>query len=676
MSRPTSWIYWAARLAIGVDGLGAETKGTRFGVKSMRQQKPKAEDRLRRSEMHLAVAQQLGQTGSFTWKASTNERLWSAEIYRSFEIDPALGPDLEKVFERVAPNQRDHIRRLSELVSRGVVSMDEIVKLLFPDGSIKFIHLKSQALRDDEGELEVVGALSDITKFKAAENSVRESELKLLQITEAVPGLIWSNGPDGEPTHINQRMLDYSGMPFEEFMHRGWEAFVHPADYPETSEAFWYAIQTGNSYQGVMRLRRADGEFRWHHARCEPLRDPQGRIIQWYGLSVDIDERKQAEDGLRRSEAYLAEAQKLSHSGSAAYTETKVHYLSEEAFRMFGFDPREGLPSRKAALERIHPDDRERARKEARKSVEQKKDYKLEYRFLLPDGTVEYIEADAHPKFSASGELVEVVSTIIDVTERKRAEAQVAELAHLSRVMTLGQFTASIAHEVNQPIGSARNNARTALNFLDRNPPDLSEVREALGCIVADADRAGGIIERIRDQTKKVPARSDSFDLNRAIEEIIGLAQSMITENGVSVQIRLASGMAPVQGDRVQPQQVVLNLILNAVEAMRSIEMDERQLSISTEQSDANGTLVAVRDSGSGIDPEHLELVFEAFYSTKSGMGMGLSICRSIIAAHGGRLWADSTESGGALFQFTLPSVKSAVARRFSMRESSKNASL
>jgi len=232
------------------------------------------------------------------------------------------------------------------------------------------------------------------------------------------------------------------------------------------------------------------------------------------------------------------------------------------------------------------------------------------------------------------------------IVRGQRAEASLqtvqAELAHVS--MTLGQLTASIAHEVNQPIGSARNNARAAMNFLDRSPPDLGEVREALGCIVADADRAGGIIDRIRDQIKKVPPRSDRFDLNRAIEEVVGLAQSMITENGVSLQTRLASGMVPVLGDRVQLQQVVLNLILNAVEAMSSAKANERELLITTDQTEANGTLVAVRDSGPGIDPKHLERVFEAFYSTKSGMGMGLSICRSIIAAHGGRLWAAASE--------------------------------
>jgi C4-dicarboxylate-specific signal transduction histidine kinase len=294
-----------------------------------------------------------------------------------------------------------------------------------------------------------------------------------------------------------------------------------------------------------------------------------------------------------------------------------------------------------------------------------------------------YVKASGKPVFDGSGKFLGYRGTGTDVTaivRGQRAEASLrtvqAELAHVSRVMTLGQLTASIAHEVNQPIGSARNNARAALNFLDRSPPDLGEVREALGCIVSDADRAGGIIDRIRDQIKKVPPRSDPFDLNRALEEVIGLAQSMITESGVSVRSRLASGMAPVHGDRVQLQQVVLNLILNAVEAMSSVEMEERQLLITTEQSEANGTLVAVHDTGPGIDPKHLELVFEAFYSTKSGMGMGLSICRSIIAAHGGRLWAAAAQPRGAIFQFTLPNAKSSIAGPFTMRHSRKKTSL
>jgi C4-dicarboxylate-specific signal transduction histidine kinase len=223
----------------------------------------------------------------------------------------------------------------------------------------------------------------------------------------------------------------------------------------------------------------------------------------------------------------------------------------------------------------------------------------------------------------------------------------------------LGQLTASIAHEITQPIASARNNARAARNFFGQQPPELGEVREALSCVVGDADRAGDIIDRIRDHIKKSPPRKARFDLNATINEVLVLARSAINENGVSVQTRLAEGLPPVQGDRVQLQQVVLDLILNAVEAMGSVEARERDLSISTEPNQTDGVLLAVRDSGPGIDPGHLERVFEAFYTTKSsGVGMGLSICRSIIDTHGGRLWADVNEPRGAAFRFTLPAAE------------------
>jgi signal transduction histidine kinase len=226
----------------------------------------------------------------------------------------------------------------------------------------------------------------------------------------------------------------------------------------------------------------------------------------------------------------------------------------------------------------------------------------------------------------------------------------------MNRVSMMGELAASLAHEITQPIATARNNARAALNFLDKQPPDLGEVREALDCVVGDADRAGVIIDRIRDHIKKAPPRKHRFDFNEAINEVIGLAQSAIAENGVSVQIRLSEGLAPVEGDRVQLQQVILNLVLNAAEAMTAVDKGARDLLISSEQSRTNGILVTVRDSGPGIDPKHIERVFDAFFTTKpSGMGMGLSICRSIIDAHGGRLWADANDPRGAAFQFTLP---------------------
>jgi C4-dicarboxylate-specific signal transduction histidine kinase len=325
-----------------------------------------------------------------------------------------------------------------------------------------------------------------------------------------------------------------------------------------------------------------------------------------------------------------------------------------------------GLPDFEALRQRTHPDDRSRVAEEIQEALRQKRDFELEFRIVLPDGTVKYLQAIGHHLFSVHGELVEVVGTNVDVTERKRAQEErerlrqlESDLAHMNRLSIMGELAASLAHEVKQPIATARNNARAALNFLDRHPPDLGEVREALACVVGDTDRAGQIVDRVRDHIKKAPPRNDCFDINRAITEVIALARSEAANNGVSVQTRLTEGLSPVQGDRVQLQQVVLNLVMNAVEAMSSVGEGARDLLISSEQSQGNGVLVAVRDSGPGVDPEHLNRIFEAFYTTKArGIGMGLSICRAIIDAHGGRLWAAANEPRGCVFQFTLPAIR------------------
>src|SRR5712671_5101271 len=511
---------------------------------------------------------------------------------------------------------------------------------------------------------------------------------------------------------------------------------------------------------------------------------------QGVAFVLDLTERKKAEDALRRDEAWLAQAQRLSHTGNWVYDATTMLYLfwSEEIYRIWGLDPLKGLPSREDMWQRIHPDDREGVWGQVQEALREKRDFFAEFRLLLPDGTVKYLEGNTHHEFSPLGALVETVSTHVDVTERKRAEQALREseakfraaidgiaglvaimapsgeleavnrpiieyfgrtveelknwgtsdavhpedlprviesyktslatgtpfhqeqrlrrfdgeyrwfenrgapirdgsgcvtrwycllvdiedrtralerlqqlqsdFAHMNRVNVMGELAASLSHEITQPIASARNNARAAQNFLHRQTPDLREVDEALGCIVVDADRAGNIIDRIRDHIKKAPPRKALCDLNAAINEVVVLARSAIVQNGVSVQSRLAEGLSHIHGDRVQLQQVVLNLILNAVEAMGSSKAGARQLLISTEQ-DHNGILVAVCDSGPGIDPAHFERVFDAFYTTKpKGMGMGLSICRSIINAHGGRLWAEVNGPRGTVFQFTLPTAE------------------
>ena len=361
---------------------------------------------------------------------------------------------------------------------------------------------------------------------------------------------------------------------------------------------------------------------------------------------------------LQRSEAYLTEAQRLSHTGSwATIPATGQHtYWSEEAFRIYGFDPA-GAPPRFAEFERrIHPDDRARTREEFRTAIREKVDFDHGFRIVHPSGEIREIHVIGHPVLGPLGDVVEYVGTVMDVTERRRAEGERQALAHANRITTMGQLTASIAHEVNQPIAAVVTNAQAALRWLNMQPPNAEEVRQALDRIVSNGRRAGGVIGRIRALVAKAPPLNDRLDVNEVTREVIALTRSELRSSGTSLQTQLADRLPLVQGDRIQLQQVMLNLILNAVKAMSGSSETARELLIRTEQDGSGGVLVAVEDSGPGLQPESLDRLFDAFYTTKpSGMGMGLSICRSIIEAHGGRVWATTNVPRGTVLQFTLP---------------------
>jgi PAS domain S-box-containing protein len=405
-----------------------------------------------------------------------------------------------------------------------------------------------------------------------------------------------------------------------------------------------------------------DGGKRYVSVSGLPVFDKSGRFVGYRGVGRHITEQKRVEEALRRSQAYLVESQRLSQTGTVVLNATRPVYLSEESYRIWGLDPQQGLPARETLMQRIHPDDRDRVDAGIQAALSEKRGYAVECRIVRPDGTVRHLEATGHPLLSADGNVVEMLATHIDVTERKRAQEEherlrelETDLAHMNRVSIMGELAASLAHEILHPIATARNNARAGMRYLEMSPPNLSEVEEALACVVRDADRAKSIVDRMRDHIKKAPPRSEPFDLNEAIDEVIEMAQSAITKNGVLVRTNLRGSLV-VHGDRVQLQQVIMNLILNAVEAMNTVEEAARELSISTRQDQTNDVLVAVQDSGPGVEPEHLDKVFAAFYTTKNaGIGMGLSICRSIISAHGGRLWVEANRPRGAIFQFTLP---------------------
>jgi PAS domain S-box-containing protein len=447
---------------------------------------------------------------------------------------------------------------------------------------------------------------------------------------------------------------DRADQPTVEFVLRR----THPDDRARVQQTIDHATQERKDLDFEHRLLMADGSVKYVNVVGHASREEESGTLEFVGAITDITERKHAEETLRRSEAYLSEAQRLSHTGSWASSPAigKHTYWSEEIFRITGFDPAEGPPRFEEFERRVHPDDRARTKAHFRTAIREKIDFDHSYRIVHPGGEVRQIHAIGHPVLSPSGEVVEFVGTLMDVTERRRAEEERQALAHANRIMTMGQLTASIAHEVNQPIAAVVTNAQAALRWLNMQPSDPEEVRQALDRIVRNGRRAGDVIGRIRALVAKAATRNDQLDINEVMLEVIALTRSELRGSGTSLQTQLANRLPLILGDRIQLQQVMLNLIFNAVEAMSGSGDGSRELLIRTEQDGPVGVLVAVQDSGPGLKPESVDRLFDAFYTTKpDGMGMGLSICRSIIEAHGGRMWATANVPQGAVFLFNLP---------------------
>jgi PAS domain S-box-containing protein len=432
---------------------------------------------------------------------------------------------------------------------------------------------------------------------------------------------------------------------------------THPHDRARVQQTLDRAAQDRRGLDFEHRLLMPDGSVKHVNVVGHASKKDAPETLEFVGAITDITERKHAEETLRRSEAYLSEAQRLSHTGSWASDPVirKHTYWSEEIFRIMGLDPAGGPPGFEEFERRVHPDDRARTRERFRTAIHGKADFDHSYRIVKPGGEVREIHAIGHPVFGPSGDVVEFVGTLMDVTERRRAEEERQALAHANRITTMGQLTASIAHEVNQPIAAVVTNAQAALRWLNMQPSDPEEVRQALDRIVRNGRRAGDVIGRIRALVAKAAPRNDQLDINEVMLEVITLTRSELHGSGTSLQTQLANGLPLILGDRIQLQQVMLNLIFNAVEAMSGSRDGSRELLIRTEQ-DGPIVLVAVQDSGPGLKPESVDRLFDAFYTTKpDGMGMGLSICRSIVEAHGGRMWATANLPRGAVFRFNLP---------------------
>jgi len=749
------------------------------------------QEKLDKGEAYLSEAQRLSQTGSFGWKVTSGELVWSDETFRIFQYDRTITPTLELILQRVHPQDRDFVQRAVVNVSPDANDFNIEHRLLMPDGSVKHLSVVAHARRDHNGKTEFIGAVMDVTVAKEAADKIRLT-------INTVPGLLWTARPDGWVDFLSQRWLDYTGMSLEQGLGWAWQPGYHPDDLGNVLRKWRTAIAEGKPLEVEARLRRFDGEYRWFLKRAFPLFDQAGHVLGWYGGNIDVHDLKQVEEKLRRIETYLIEGQRLSRTGSWAWSvQTNENlYWSRESYRIFGFDPDTESGQYEAAHERIHPADRAAFDEALAQAIKKQGDFVIDFRIVLPGREMKYVHNLGHPVFNSAGKLVEYIGTTVDITEqvkaraaleeayakikqseaslrtiidaiptlawsleadgsvdfvnlrwrqytglstaeaqgsgweaaihpddvrsllehrrsavasgkafelesrlrrhdgqyrwfinrgdplldehgkiakwygtntdiddRKRAEEALrraqADLTHVTRITTLGELTASIAHEVNQPLTAVVNNANACINLLANSVPDLAEIRQTLAEIIEDADRASEVVARVRQLVKKAPIEKSRLDLRDVIRKVLTLSDHESVARHVTILSDLSADLPAVSGDSVQLQQVLFNLIINGMDAMNQTEASKRVITICGRRETHEDTIAAqisVRDSGVGFELAELNRLFEAFYTTKSqGMGMGLAISRSIIDAHGGRLWAKQNDGPGATFLFILP---------------------
>jgi PAS domain S-box-containing protein len=564
-----------------------------------------------------------------------------------------------------------HMKKYHAAVAAGQPFESEVRLRRAADGQYRWFLIRVTPLRDEAGNVvKWYGFISDIEDRKRAEQEHErlrklEAELaeKLRDVIETMPTMVWIAGTDGSNEFGNRQWQEYTGLSQEGTVGSGWQDSVHPTDLKRHLEKWRTSLKTGEPFESEVRYRRAeDGQYRWFLSRAVPLRDGKGEIVKWYGVSTDIEERKRAEQALKRSEAYLSEGQRLTHTGSWALnvaTRQSLHSSAEHT-RMFGFDPEKGMPSFEEFLQRVHPEDQEHVVEAFQALMRSGGDLDLRYRIAVPGGPVTYMHAIGHPVLKQSDTPGEYVGITIDITERRRLEQESerlrqfeADLAHINRVSMMGEMAASLAHEIKQPITAATTNAQICLWLLEREKLDVSEMREATSVMVQSVRRAADIIDRVRSLSKKSAQDRELVDVNQVVREIDAMLRNESRVSSVMTNLQLSESVPQVKGDRVQLQQVVMNLMLNAIEAMKD---SGGELVVTSERTDAGQVLVSVSDCGVGLPRGKEEHIFDAFFTTKSqGTGMGLAISRSIIESHGGRLWAESNPDHGATFRFELP---------------------
>jgi PAS domain S-box-containing protein len=628
----------------------------------------RVEEAFRRSESYLAQAQRLAHIGSWVLEVPSRSALYiSGEGYRIYGFDPKDGmPTWEQLFQRVHPDDRS---RWQVTIDRAIAEKSDFdveFRILPPGSPIKYIHSVGQPVRSSSGELlQFIGVAMDVTDRKRSEEALRSSEAYLMEAqTLTHTGSCAMDGTSREILYWSEEMFRLFGFD----PHRGlpewdqWLQRIHPEDRGkfklESNKTFLERVDCDLEF----RIVKPDGTVRHIHGIGHPVLSPNGELAQVVGTMVDITDRMYAEEALKRSETYLAQAQRVANIGSWVFDAVRMRpvHLSTEWHRLQDFDPKDGMPTWEQRLQRIHPEDRARYEEAFNRAIAEKSDLDAEFRILLPDSTIRYIRSVGHPVLDTLGEVTQMMGVIMDVTKSRQAEQQherlrqeLAHLSHLNRVSTIGELTASLAHEIKQPIGATVTNAQACLRFLDEDRLNLIEAREAALETTRDAMRAAEIIDRVRSLYRKEPSHQEMVDVNDLIREMIVMLRDEAKLHSVTTCTDLAEGLPKVIVDRVQLQQALMNLMLNGIEAMRDTT---GELSIRSQLAEDHQVQISVADAGVGLPIGKADQIFNAFFTTKpNGTGLGLAITRSIVESHGGRVWAAANSGRGVTFYFTLP---------------------
>jgi PAS domain S-box-containing protein len=610
---------------------------------------------LRRREAYLAEAQKLSHTGSFGWRPGSGDHAWSDETYRIFEYDPAEKVTLGTIMERVHPEDRNLLLELVERASTGGAAIDCEYRLLLPGDRVKYVRILARPLATASDDLEFAGAVIDITEARSAEEKLRLNERELRTLVEAIPAYVGTNLPDGSVDFISQSWLDYTGFSRDQGIGWGWGRAIHPEDFDRVLANWRAAVAAGTPVEHELRCRRADGAYHWFLYRGLPLRDDRGNIVKWYGTLMNIDALKETESALQMREHELVGIIETIPSMLWSTSPTGEPTHNSQRLREYVGASFEDFVNR-GWVSFIHPDDREGTAKAFFRAIETGGSYNVIHRVRRADGEYRWHQTRGEPLRDPHGGIIQWYGLSIDIDERKRAEDHLRDtrirLAKASRLATVAELSGSIAHELNQALMSILANAQAAKRWLNTAPQNITEVNSSIERIIRDARAADETMQHIRALFKQESFDKKDVNIPDIIREVVRIVQEDPKKRDAPIRCHFEESLPAVAVDQIQIQQVFINLIVNAIEALEGRQVEP--LIVLRVVRDSNGMLIQVIDNGPGVhDPDR---IFDAFMTTKEkGMGIGLAVSRSIVEAHGGRLWAENNQTRGATFSVALP---------------------